>query len=292
MTLKAFFFIVLSALFHVLWNSTLKMCKDKTTAVFLMMIITVGCLGSAILFHYPIKELFIPSAMATALAAGFFFFLYQYFVATAYETGDLTLAYPLTVTGPVYIVIWSYLLIDEKITAMGAVGILLIIYGAVTIQTENFMLLSKSTLKKSLEKKGSGALPALGAAFFYSFGAVADKLGVMTGNIMIYTFHLSLYMLIFHIIRIVGRNHTWKAVLEMKQNPVTIIFGGIVMLLSFITFRLGLAEAFASYASALRQVSTLFGIFIGFFIFKESITIKRIISSVIIVMGAVLIKLG
>ncbi|MBF0233211.1 MAG: EamA family transporter [Desulfamplus sp.] len=295
MTLKAFLFIVASALFHVFWNSSLKMCRDKTTSVFLMMTVTAGLLGGATLYLYPIKQLFSPSVITAALGAGFFFFLYQHFVALAYEKGDLTLVYPLTVTGPVYIVIWSYLLIGERITLTGAFGIFLIIYGAVTIHTGNFKIIPNRLAtfdRKNVSFMENGVLFALAAAFFYSFGALADKIGVMTGNIMIYTFHLSLYMTLFHLLRIVGQHHNNKIIVEIKHNPVPIISGGIVMFFSFITFRIGLEHALVSYASALRQVSTLFGILIGFFIFREQITLKRVISSLFIVSGAVLIKLG
>ncbi|MBF0242364.1 MAG: EamA family transporter [Desulfamplus sp.] len=314
MTLNAFFFILISALFHVMWNSSLKMCKDKPIAVFLMMSVSVIGFAIVTLFLYPIKLLFAPSAITTALVAGFFFFLYQYFVARAYEKGDLTLVYPLTSTAPVYIVIWSYLLIGEHISFTGGAGIVLIIYGAVTIQTGNLINLPNITdgatdkitdkiteisqtkryfsLPKRLKLSDSGVIFALAASFFYSFGAVADKMGVMTGNVMIYTFHLSLYMTIFHLLRIIGQFQSGKIISEIRSNPVAIILGGVVMMLSLITFRIGLEDAFASYASALRQVSTLFGILIGLTIFKEKITLKRVISSLIIVAGAVLIKLG
>jgi len=196
----------------------------------------------------------------------------------------------LTVTGPVYIVFWSYLFLNESISPAGAGGIALIIYGAVSIQRGKFSI--GPPFKKGEKTSSTTVLTALAASFFYSFGAVADKLGVMTGDIFVYTFHLSFYMLIFHLVRVLWQHQTRRVMSEMKYNPKSILMGGIIMLLSFITFRLGLEEAQASYASALRQVSTLFGICIGFLFFKEQIGLNRIISSILIVVGAVLIKIG
>ncbi len=304
MTINAFCFIVISAIFHVVWNSVLKACKDKTIAVFLMILVTVIGFFFITIFLYPIKQIFTLSTIISALIAGFFFFLYQYFVALAYEKGELTLVYPLTTTAPVYIAFWSYILIGEKVSFMGGSGILLIIYGAITIQTGNFIYLPElqgifGETRRHLRNRAMligklehGVVFALAASFFYSFGAVADKMGVMTGNVTVYTFHLSLYMMIFHLIRIIGQKHTNRIVTEIRSNPWVIISGGVVMMLSLITFRVGLEEALASYASALRQISTLFGILIGFFIFRENITAKRVISSFIIVAGAVLLKIG
>jgi len=290
MTLKGFIFIIASALFHVLWNSSLKMSHSKPSAVLLMMVVTVAGFAPFILWTCPLEQMFISSVLLSAMAAGFFFFLYQYFVAISYEKGDLTLVYPLTVTGPVYIVLWSYLFLGERISILGACGIILIIYGATTLQTDRFIIFSRA--KHPFGNRQAGAMTALCAAFFYSFGAIADKIGVMSGNIFLYTMSLSVFMLIFHLIRMVLQKETGSVVQEFKVNPLVILGGGIAMLLSFITFRIGLQEVYASYASALRQVSTIFGLAIGYLMFKETLTCRRIISSCLIFTGAILIKMG
>lgn len=289
MTLKGFFFILVSALFHVLWNTSLKQCRDKTSAVLLMMVVTVAGFVPVVTLVYRPEDFWVPAAVLSALGAGFFFFLYQYFVARAYETGDLTLAYPLSSTGPVYIVFWSYLLIGERISFLGAAGICLILYGAVTLQIGRFLILGPGMKPRAA---AAGALPALAAAFFYSFGAIADKIGVMSGSVYLYTGYLCVFMLAFHCLRMAAQHQMGQVKRELRESRKAVIFGGIVMLLSFITFRIGLEEAFASYASALRQVSTLFGMVIGFMVFRERLSLERIVSSCLIVAGAILIKLG
>lgn len=290
MTFKAFLFIVASALFHVFWNSTLKKSQDKPSAVLLMTAITAAGLAPYVAWNYPIEQILAPAALLSALAAGFFFFLYQYFVALSYEKGDLSLVYPLTVTGPVYIVLWSYLFLGERISLVGAAGILLIIYGAVTIQTGRFTILSM--MSKRITGNRAGVITALGAAFFYSFGAVADKIGVTRGSVTVYTMNLAVFMLIFHLLRMAFQRQMGLVIQEFKTAPLTIMAGGIVMLLSFVSFRMGLVESFASYASALRQISTMFSLAIGYFIFRENLTVGRTISACLIVAGAVLIKMG
>ncbi|MDZ7760555.1 MAG: hypothetical protein U5L00_09900 [Desulfovermiculus sp.] len=80
------------------------------------------------------------------------------------------------------------------------------------------------------------------AAFFYSFGAVADKMGVTVGQVSAYTLALCLCMLGFHLLRMAGQNHLGPALREMRLHPWIIICGGLVMMLSFITFRKGLVS--------------------------------------------------
>ncbi|MDY0221327.1 MAG: DMT family transporter [Desulfobacterium sp.] len=290
MTLKAFLFIVASALFHVVWNSTLKNSRDKPSAVLIMTAITVAGLAPYVAWSYPMEQILAPASLLSALAAGFFFFLYQYFVALSYEKGDLSLVYPLTVTGPVYIVLWSYLFLGERISLGGAAGILLIIYGAVTIQTGRFTILS--LISKRITGNHAGVITALGAAFFYSFGAVADKIGVTSGSVTVYTMNLAVFMLMFHLLRMLLQRQLGLVIREFTAAPLPLMAGGLVMLLSFISFRMGLAESFASYASALRQISTIFSLAIGYFVFRENLTVGRTISACLIVAGAVLIKMG
>jgi drug/metabolite transporter (DMT)-like permease len=64
------------------------------------------------------------------------------------------------------------------------------------------------------------------------------------------------------------------------------------MMLSFITFRIALQDVYASYASALRQVSTVFGLLIAYFVFREPFGLHRVISTLLICAGAMLLKLG
>lgn len=292
MFMGGFGFIVASALFHVLWNSFLKHSQDRSVALTLMMIISVvltlawsaseGTLGATLL----------PETLLTALVAGFFFFLYQSLIALAYGRGQMSQLYPLSITGPLYIAIWSFLLLGERVSAIGLAGIAMILYGAICIQLDSFRLRFGPLLARGARE--SGALAALGGAFFYSFGAIADKIGVTQAPVSAYTADVCLAMLGFHILWQLrsGARMLPRLQCEWSRSTRSVLIGGATMGLSFMSFRIGLQDIPASYASALRQVSALFGVGMGFFIFRESFGIVRLLSALLIAMGAALIKLG
>jgi len=290
MSLQGFLFIMASAVFHVLWNSFLKASEEKTEAVMLMMVVTLlGMIGYTGLQGALPLAFDLPTLLSAAVA-GLFFFLYQFLTAKAYAHGQLSRVYPLTVTGPIYIALWGVLILDETITPTGMIGILSIVYGAMTIQTDSLSLSFGSVLKPG--QRPAGSLFALLAAFFYSFGAIADKLGVTVGRVTPYTLDLCLIMFLLHgvswLLRSDGARLDWLK----KQRLRPILLGGTAMLLSFVTFRVGLQEVQASYASALRQVSTLFGLIIAWLAFREAFGLKRVLSTVCILTGVVLLKLG
>jgi drug/metabolite transporter (DMT)-like permease len=290
LSLTGLLFILASAFFHVLWNTFLKSSKDKPSAILLMMVITVFAMAGYVLLQGHIQSIFQASIWISALAAGFFFFLYQYLVAQAYTRGDLSQVYPLTITAPLYIAVWSYFLLDEHITWIGTLGIACILYGALSIQMNRLHISLSLVSPQNL--KSPGALLAILAAFFYSFGAIADKVGVTVGQVSSYTMALCLCMLGFHLLRMIGQNNLGSAMRELRLHPWIIICGGIVMMLSFITFRIALQDVYASYASALRQVSTVFGLLIAYFVFREPFGLHRVISTLLICAGAMLLKLG
>lgn len=74
-------------------------------------------------------------------------------------------------------------------------------------------------------------------------------IGVTVGRVSPYTLDLCLCMLLFHLglMAIKDRPRLLRTKATMKLWPV--VCGGTVMLLTFLTFRIGLQEVQASYAS-------------------------------------------
>lgn len=196
MSLEGFLFIIVSALFHVLWNTCLKGAEDKMSAVVLLMLVAALSMWGSTWITGSAKGALELEVLGSAAIAGMFFFLYQFFVAKALTRGELSRIYPLTVTGPIFIAVWSFFLLGERITLFGGAGILLIIYGSICIQTNTLRLRPGRLIGG--DYLSSGALFAILAAFFYSFGAVADKIGVTVGQVSAYTLDLCLMMALFH----------------------------------------------------------------------------------------------
>jgi uncharacterized membrane protein len=64
------------------------------------------------------------------------------------------------------------------------------------------------------------------------------------------------------------------------------------MMASFLTFRYGLNMSPVSYAVPVRQVSVLVGVLIGILFLGESCGRIRLVSAMLILAGAVMIRLG
>lgn len=281
----AFMLIIISAVFHAGWNLFVKSSNDKVaynvhiqaaTAVF----ITVYTL----IFHFHEFNIHGPT-IYYALLSSFFFSLYQLFTAVSYKYADVSMVYPITTSSPLFIVIWAHFILKEDISMFGLIGIVMILFGCY------IMNMTKGKGKSGIY----GILMAVLAAFVYSFGAMADKMGVGTVNnnlyIMLMADFMALYSILFSTIshRRAGRLHKD---IKLPVQWKLVIAGGLAMAASTVTYRLGLVDIQISYASALRQLSSLFGVLIGIFFLKESYGMQRIAGCVVIVAGVVLIRLG
>ncbi len=281
----AFALIVISAVFHAVWNLLVKTSDDKVAYNVHIQVATAVFITSYTILFFPEAFYFHKPTFIYALLSSFFFALYQHFTAVSYKYADVSMVYPITTSSPLFIMIWAYFILDERVTPLGILGIVLVLAGCY------IMNITKGKGKSGLY----GILIAFLAAFLYSFGAMADKMGVETVNthlyIMLMADFMSFYSIMFTII-----SHRKSVTLHRKVNvPVQwklVILGGLAMAASTVTYRLGLIDMQISYASALRQLSSLFGVLMGLFFLKESYGRQRIIGSIIIVAGIMLIRLN
>lgn len=281
----AFALIVVSAVFHAVWNLLVKTSDDKVAYNVHIQAATAVFITSYTVFFFPESFYFHKPTFIYALLSSFFFALYQHFTAVSYKYADVSMVYPITTSSPLFIMIWAYFILDERVTPLGILGIILVLSGCYIMNI---------TKGKGNKSGLYGILLALLAAFLYSFGAMADKMGVESVNthlyIMLMADFMSFYSVMFTII-----SHRKSVTLHRKVNvPIQwklVILGGFAMAASTVTYRLGLIDVQISYASALRQLSSLFGVLMGIFFLKESYGKQRIIGSIVIVAGITIIRL-
>lgn len=282
----AFALIVVSAVFHAVWNLLVKTSDDKVAYNVHIQVATAVFITSYTVFFFPDAFYFHKPTFIYALLSSFFFALYQHFTAVSYKYADVSLVYPITTSSPFFIMIWAYFILDERVTPLGILGIVLVLSGCYIMNI---------TKGKGNKSGMYGILIAFLAAFLYSFGAMADKMGVASVNthlyIMLMADFMSFYSVMFTII-----SHRKSVTLHKKVHvPVQwklVILGGFAMAASTVTYRLGLIDMQISYASALRQLSSLFGVLMGIFFLKESYGKQRIIGGIVIVAGIMLIRLN
>ncbi len=275
-----FIFIVFSAFTHSLWNILLKRSENKYAFNFYMHFANILFFTVVYLIFFKHYLYISYPVIISAFMAAVFFSVYHLLVSSAYKYSDVSLVYPLTTSSPLFILLWAVLFLKEHLTFTGVVGIVLTVIGTVVLN---------HVRGKGLNF-GKGAVFALIGAFFYSFGALVDKKGVSQGNFILYVYCMSFFMTCF--IFLYSKQRGDLTLDYIKKDKWWVALAGVVVFASFISYRYGLTMVNLSYASAIRQVSTLFGAVMGVMFFKEKFTVNRALGTVLIMCGIVLIKIG
>ena len=265
-----------AAVMHAAWNAGLKAGNDRLLDATLLFAVA-GAIGLVVaLFAGPVDAaawLWIAVTAALHLP-------YVYFLARAYEMGELSHVYtiarglpPLMVAG------LAALTVGEVPTPAALAGIALISIGILTVGM-------------SPGAHRHGTLLAGAVAVSIALYTISDGIGVRaSGNALAYNgwvfFVVALTTVIMALI-LRGNAITAYA----KRNWRRAVIGGA---LSFVSYGLVLwAMTFAPIASvsAFRETSVVFAALIGIVFFAENAASRRIAGALIVALGAVVLKFG
>ena len=285
----AFTLILFSALMHALWNLLVKRSRDKTVFIWWMFATACSLMTLALPLVGPFPDL--PGRVIGLAAVGALcFMLYHLFSGRAYRDGDLSVIYPLAQTAMFWVPIWGILLLGEKVSGLGVIGILLILFGAYSIQLK--ALAWSEVVRPFRNLRDPAVLAALAAGFISPIGAVIDKTGVMLYPPFHFTYLLVFFMLQFMTLNIMRPKYRGRIIAEYRNNRFLVIAAGPVIMASFLSFRYGLQLAPMSYAVPVRQVSLLIGVLIGVLFLGETCGRIRFVAALLVLAGAALIRLG
>ncbi|MCP4216486.1 MAG: EamA family transporter, partial [bacterium] len=225
-------------------------------------------------------------------AASLFYILYQIFTSKAYEKGQISKFYPLTVLSPIFIPFWAYLFLGERINVLVGLGILSALVGAILVKANSLTL---TEFKKifTLDTEYIGARFALGASLMYSFGSVLDKSKIAEFSLPSYLAILLTSMTIngfvFYFIR--KKNDT-RIFPYFGKHWKAIAIAGASLIMSFYTFRIALRAVPVSIAVPVRLVAIIFAILLGVVLLKEKLKPQNLLGSLVIIAGILLINFG
>jgi len=290
MSTLAFSLIVTSAVMHALWNLLVKRSRHKTVFIWWMFIASGGLFTATLPFlQGPFR---LPDSFTLLMIAigAVCFVLYHLLNGRAYRGGDLSVVYPLTQTSMIYVPIWGMTLLGERLSFLGACGILLVIFGTYSVQLQRLSFVDM--LRPFRDLRSQSVRASLAAGFIYSIGSIAEKTGVKNYSPLYFTYLLVMIMLLLMSFNLARPKYRQHITAEFREHWRLILCSGPVMMASFLTFRYGLNLSPVSYAVPVRQVSILVGVMIGILFLGESFGRIRIFSALVILAGAVLIRLS
>lgn len=280
MPILALVLLFLSATMHALWNFLLKSSEEKYIAMGWQVILS-GIFSLALIFYsgLPPKEMWLFAVISMILEAIYFILL-----CIAYTDHDFSLVYPIARgAAPALLVLWSAIFLREQLTVGGYIGLAMI--------TGGIILIGATTL---LQNKGEkphlrGILTALSVALVISIYTFIDGTAVKNGPALPYG--LSMFVMVPFVTTpyLINRYGIEPFKRTWNNYRAYLLMGGVLGLVAYMLALFAYTIAPLSYSGAIREVSAVIGAFLGWRFLKEEMGGIRLVGSVIVFAGVMVI---
>ncbi|MGQ8871253.1 DMT family transporter [Paenibacillus sp. TSA_86.1] len=274
--------VLASGMAHAVWSMFTKRSLNKSVFLWSIMMIPTVLLLPVLVMELS-RESLTTSAYSLLIVSMALQALYSWLLSQTYELGDLSQIYPIMRgTSTLLVPLIGVAFLGEKLSGYGWLGIACMIAG--------FTVLSGVVSGKGGSGSGmQGAKPVLMAlcvGLCTTSYVFVDKLNLQ---------HISPLALleVTNIGFVAGLTPALLASgglrQEWKVNRSTILLGALLNPGSYLLFLFALEQAPMSRLGPLREVGTVFAAFLGIWLLKEQQGMKRILCSIVIFGGILLI---
>lgn len=206
----------------------------------------------------------------------------------ALKISPISLTMPFLALTPLFLILTSYLIVGEKVSLTGSIGILLIAAGSYTLNINKAKDSLIAPVKAIFKEKGS--LMMIIVAFIFSLTSSLGKMAIENSSPVFFgSFYFLLITFLFTPIAM-AKNKNKIAI--TKKDIIPLIPIGITYSLMIICHMYAMSLTKVAYMISVKRTSLLFSIFYGFLLFKEEKIAERALGGIIMFAGFVLIVLS
>lgn len=287
MSFYALLLVLIASVTHAYWNFLSKQANGKTPFIWLMYVVSViiylpFVTWQIITTHAAITWPLIGIGVVSAALRIVYFLILQ----AGYRKGDLSVVYPLARgSGPVFATAGAILFMREVPTIYSFCGLVLIIAGVLIITRLKFTTGLSAKLK-------TGLIYGIATGFFIGCYTVWDKFAVSVNHLP--PLQLIFISNLFGAIVLAPSSLTKKEEIktELKLHTTHIIAIAILSPFSYILVLMAMQTTPVLYVAPARELSILFGVFMGGKMMNEEDTKRRMFASAFILLGIICLAFG
>ena len=275
--------VLLSAVMHAGWNLVARRYRANDIFLRILVVIAIAGVPATILLEFSSQPVFAAIWTIVPISA-VFQAIYFWGVTGAYRSGDFTIVYPLSRALPVLFIAFVDMFRGHVPSQLGWIGIILVTAGCVLIPLRSPRDI---TLTRYLNRTILWVVITAGAIVGYTiFDSMANLAlqGGATSALRYNVYETSLSLV------------AYAAILKLERRPsvqpegwrgwrfpviaAVFVFGSYSLILW--AYQL---TPYASYVSAMRQVSIVIGAIGGALLFREPAPVLRIAAALVILSG-------
>jgi len=205
------------------------------------------------------------------------------FYIKAIKSSDLSLVLPFLSLTPVFLIFFSWLILGEKVSLTGAIGILLVAIGGYSLNASSIRKGLTEPIKAIFKEKGIKYMILVSCIY-----SITSSLGKMAINHSSPLFFAPLYFTAVTILFTplvymkVKKEFLFLIINKYKKN---IILSGIFYGIMIISHIIAISISEVAYMIAIKRSSMLIGSIYGFILFGEKKIKERLIGVILMLAG-------
>ncbi len=211
-----------------------------------------------------------------------------YLFLSSIRTAPLSLTVPLLAFTPVLTILTSAILLGERVSMTGALGISLVTVGAYILNGNLAKQDPVAPLRAIVSNPGSRRM--LMVAVVWSVTSSLGKMGVLIYGAIPFGFLLLCGIVVAFAVASVLRLKSRQSSINLpKGMPVLFLIGGVFMAGAEISHFVSLSMAPVSYMISVKRLSLVFGVALGWLFFREHNIKYRLVGCAVMVLGVFLL---
>ena len=277
--------VLISTIFHAIWNYIIKRSDHSEIVTFLLSFLGgIFVLPFAIYFliHNPIPPIGWLYILLTIIIHSFYFIT----LSRVYLFNELSTGYPIARGTAIGLVpLLAIFIINESINLFSGIAILFIFLGVLSV---GFGGINIKNINKAFSLKGFAY--AIATGFFIALYSINDKKAMEYVHPVVFLFFvLSPSSISIYLINM--KNTSIKNIADVfKREHSSVIIGAMSTLGAYLLVLFALQTTQVSYVSPLREIGIVMGAIFGYIFLKEKIYKVKILGILCIIIGAFMIS--
>jgi len=205
----------------------------------------------------------------------------------AIKLSPLSLTMPFLALTPAFLIFTSYVMLKESSDLSGIAGIFFITTGAYLLNLSGLKSGILAPLKSIFKEKG--AMLMIAVAFIYSITSNICKIGINHSSPIF--FGAVYYLLLTTLLTGFFKKRIFNLRENLAKNIKSLSLIGFFYGFMVITHFISLSLTNVAYMISVKRTSLLFSIFYGKFMFNEEKIKERLLGSIVMLIGVILITL-
>jgi len=205
----------------------------------------------------------------------------------AIKHSDLSITVPFITFTPLFLLISSPLIIGEYPNIWGMSGVIIIVLGSYVMNLKYRSRSFFEPFKMLLSEKGPRYM--LAVAFLWSITANFDKMGIVNSSPLFWVVSISVFLSVMMFLLLIVMSRSKIA--QLKTHYKGLLPVGLFSAASLIFQMLALEMTLVAYVISIKRTSALMGVIFGYFVFKEKGIKQRLIGTIIMLIGVLMIAL-